>query len=103
MHVSCMLSSKPSAHTSSFESGLAKEAIDHGRLLWKIRPKFHKCPSDVNNSRAVMQISAHHFCWFTVFLRTCRLDHICYDQAERINPLVLSCYMDEDAAANLQS
>ncbi|CAE7863872.1 unnamed protein product, partial [Symbiodinium necroappetens] len=53
-------------------NSLATEAIDNGRLLWKLRPKFHK------------------------------LDHIAYDQAARINPIVLSCYMDEDAVGKIK-
>ncbi|CAE7361318.1 unnamed protein product [Symbiodinium natans] len=53
-------------------NSLAVEAIDHGRLLWKIRPKVHKA------------------------------DHLAFDLAPRVNPLVLSCYMDEDAVGKMK-
>lgn len=31
-----------------------------------------------------------------------RLDHIVYDTAEFVNPILLSCYVDEDAVGKLK-
>ena len=39
-------------------------------------------------------------CWFGHCPKI-RADHICLDLATRINPLMISCYMDEDAATGL--
>ncbi|CAK9024604.1 unnamed protein product [Durusdinium trenchii] len=54
-------------------NALAMEALSKGVLLWKVRPKVH------------------------------RLDHICLDQAYRMNPLWISCYCDEDFVGKIKA
>lgn len=60
--------------------GLAQEALENGQLLWKVRPKLHKC---------------FGFCvpWGFIDLR---LDHLVLDQSPFLGPLANSTYMDED-------
>lgn len=78
--------------------GLARNAIDNGKLLWKIRPKHHQplglplpcCAFAMWRLRN--KTHAH----------TLRLDHLCLDQAKRLNPLQHSTYDDEDYVGKIK-
>lgn len=77
--------------------GLANDAMESGKLLWKLRPKYHKflgwccvlCPGVSSSCVSLM----------CIYLR---LDHIVWDQAPQISPLHASCYMDEDGMGQIR-
>lgn len=71
--------------------GLAQEAIEQGVLLWKIRPKMHKCLVGLFWMHMWFDYVLLTFTWFDL-----RLDHLVLDQAKMLNPLVCSNYSDED-------
>lgn len=77
--------------------GLALQSIQDNKLLWKIRPKYHKflghcmfsamCETHGNHRTLVWQL---------------RLDHVVWDQASRVSPMHASCYLDEDSVGRVK-
>jgi hypothetical protein len=84
--------------------GLAEEAIRDEKLLWKLRPKCHKF-LNCKNMVWVLQWQAS-LMWepspLLVPLVAPRLDHVCLDMAPVVNPLRVTCYVDEDAVGRVK-
>ena len=68
--------------------GLAREAIDSEKFLYKIRPKVHQPFSLI--------VLVLFWVWCVCRLGFLRTDHLCIDQAQVMNPFMLSTYDDED-------
>ena len=69
---SCRIAEKYNSMYHSSLNSLANESIQHGKLLWKIRPKFHQ------------------------------LDHLVLDCATLSNPLRVANYQEEDMVCRLK-
>ena len=76
---------------------LAVEAISQNKLLWKIRPKLHKILVCIScQKRRGCPRDPVIYQYFTSTFLYLRMDHVCYGQSWRLNPLWVACYGDED-------
>ena len=87
---------------TDFWAGLAKEALNQGRILWKIRPKFHQQHGSFWQASFMSSKVPYYLILVVESIEKMRLDHLVIDCTKICNPMLVANYCEEDLVGRVK-